>query len=952
MAESDPGQQPLLPHHQALIKASAISAEVAADRGYHSVTVKRHLQNLGFAESQRLVPGLVIPIYDVNGEVCLYQLRPDIPRIRNGKPLKYETPALSQMRIDVPPSCHAHLGNPDIPLFITEGVRKADAATSCGICCIDVLGVWNWRGSNDRGGTTALADWEMIALKGRQVYITFDSDVMTKPEVHNAMARFKAFLESRGATVFLIYLPPGPSAGKCGLDDWLAAGGTVAELMALASPDLRSLPTDQSSELPYQETPGGLVRHKPSGDGVTPVQLTNFTARITADVLLNDGVETERCLEIEARIADRSVRFTVAHSAFTAMRWPLEHLGSDAIVYPGFGAQEHARTAIQMLSTEKEQRTVFAHVGWIHVEGAWLYLHSGGAIGAEGLRTDLSVHLPESLSGYLLPIPPDGDALSDCIRASLGVIDIGPDGVTFPLIAATYLAPLGNVDLSLWLAGPTGVFKSALAAISQQHYGSRMDARHLPASWSSTGNALEGLAFAAKDAVMVVDDFAPAGSQADINRLHREADRLLRAQGNTSGRQRMRADASIRDAKPPRGLILSTGEDIARGQSLRARMMILELSPGQTNLQRLSRMQKYAEEGVLAKSFSGYLQFLAADLDGIRQQYSEKVTTLRDSLVSSMSHMRTPDIVAKLHVGFGFFLDFAVRAGAIDHRTAEKLGRRCLTALISAAQLQGAHQRASDPVHLFISLIRSALVSGRAHVASPDGGIPENAQAWGWRAEGFTDSRPLGQRIGWTKGEDLYLDGAATYAAANQMARDLGDNLPVGENTLRKRLEEKGILLSRERARDTPAVRRKLEGAVRKVLHMNAGVIHTETDITDISDISDPDSLASSVPEGPRMSYSPESTDMSEQSKLTLGALPNELEPDPNVGHVTNVRFLSTIPTLSPGTPCPHCGSRLLWRDYPGRYHCRQCEPPASEEVVDKCVEVPDSVVAAVATST
>ena len=51
--------------------------------------------------------------------------------------------------------------------------------------------------------------------------------------------------------------------------------------------------------------------------------------------------------------------------------------------------------------------------------------------------------------------------------------------------------------------------------------------------------------------------------------FHREADRLVRAQGNRSGRQRMRQDSTLRPAKPPRGLLLSTGEDVPRGHSLR-----------------------------------------------------------------------------------------------------------------------------------------------------------------------------------------------------------------------------------------------------------------------------------------------------------------------------------------------------------------------------------------------
>src|SRR5439155_13606589 len=122
------------------------------------------------------------------------------------------------------------------------------------------------------------------------------------------------------------------------------------------------------------------------------------------------------------------------------------------------------------------------------------------------------------------------------VRTSLALLDVAPDSVTMPLYAGIWRAALGNIDCSLHLYGPTGEGKTELAALAQQHFGAGMDARNLPASWMSTGNALEGLAFLAKDAVMVIDDFCPTGARADIQRYHREADRLLRAQGNKSSR--------------------------------------------------------------------------------------------------------------------------------------------------------------------------------------------------------------------------------------------------------------------------------------------------------------------------------------------------------------------------------------------------------------------------------
>ena len=55
----------------------------------------------------------------------------------------------------------------------------------------------------------------------------------------------------------------------------------------------------------------------------------------------------------------------------------------------------------------------------------------------------------------------------------------------------------------MFLAGRTGTFKTTLAALCQQHFGADMDAGCLPANFASTANALESLAFAAKDALIV-----------------------------------------------------------------------------------------------------------------------------------------------------------------------------------------------------------------------------------------------------------------------------------------------------------------------------------------------------------------------------------------------------------------------------------------------------------------
>lgn len=213
--------------HAKLIKASAIAWDVAVERGYYTIDHKAEAARLGFGRNQQNVPALVVPIYSVfDGQVANYQIRPDFPRIdkRSGKPVKYETVVNARMCIDVHPRLYraGSLKAPLVPLFITEGVRKADAAISQELCCVALLGVWNWRGSNEYGGKMALPDWECIALNERKVYIVFDSDVMEKSEVYSALARIADFLRSRKAEVHFIYLPPAEGGTKVGLDDFFA----------------------------------------------------------------------------------------------------------------------------------------------------------------------------------------------------------------------------------------------------------------------------------------------------------------------------------------------------------------------------------------------------------------------------------------------------------------------------------------------------------------------------------------------------------------------------------------------------------------------------------------------------------------------------------------------------------------------------------------------------------
>src|SRR5207245_98797 len=128
----------------------------------------------------------------------------------------------------------------------------------------------------------------------------------------------------------------------------------------------------------------GMVYEKPTRDGSVDVPLCNFTARITAEVVEDDGVEQRRLVQMSARLRRRTFTFEVTSAQFDAMSWITEQLGTKAIVHVGLSMREHLHNAIQFLSDDVPVRSVFTHTGWRHLDGAAAFLHGGGAVGEEG----------------------------------------------------------------------------------------------------------------------------------------------------------------------------------------------------------------------------------------------------------------------------------------------------------------------------------------------------------------------------------------------------------------------------------------------------------------------------------------------------------------------------------------------------------------------------------------
>lgn len=577
-----------------------------------------------------------------------------------------------------------------------------------------------------------------------------------------------------------------------------------------------------NDSVPYEETEHGLIWNQPVKEGTIPVQLCNFTARITVDSQRDDGLEKTRFFTIAAHVERAQHVFDIPASQFVSMGWPAEHLGSNAIIYPGFSKKDHARAAIQILSLKNVQRrTVYTHLGWRKIDDEWLYLHNGGAIGADGLNANIPVEVDADLARYTLPEPPQEDDLDRVALASVNFLALAPLEVTIPIFGAIWCAAIREGDMGLHLVGHTGEGKTAVATLAQQHYGTEMTSKRLPGSWTATANVLEDMAFLAKDALMVIDEFTPSTANS-IKDLKGKAERVFRAQANGQARKRMRSDGSMRAARPPRGFVLSTGEDMPEGESLNARVLVIEVPRGSVDFNRLTKCQESAAAGDYAALMAAFVQWAAQHYQEITGGWSTEHLELRTAATEA-GHRRVPENVAYLAMGWLWFVRFLVAKQVLSPQQAATVFAWAWVHLLRAGKRQARAVASLDPSTRFLDLLKEVLSTGRAYAKDADHGTTplSNPSALGWRnvgSEGNPSWQARGEHIGWADSEYLYLLPAPTYAAVNRLAAETESALNVSERAIKKSLYESGHSVDVERDREKYTARKTCEGTRHDIL--------------------------------------------------------------------------------------------------------------------------------------
>lgn len=538
-------------------------------------------------------------------------------------------------------------------------------------------------------------------------------------------------------------------------------------------PPVAEGPAAHTDSGPYRIVDGCICLEKDTQHGPIQKPLSNFTAYVKEEIVLDDGAETTRAFVLRGALANGTIlpSIRVPAAKFGSMAWVIDYWGCSAIVGAGLSTRDQLREAVQRLSPNPRRREVFTHTGWRKVEADWVFLTASGAVG----RDDFEVDLGTELARYALPRVPKNPR--EAMQASLGLLSIAPLTVTAPLWAAMFRAPVASaypLDLSLWMAGPTGSLKSTLAALFLSHFGAFRE-NSLPGSWASTANQLERCAFILKDVPFVIDDSAPG--VLDNREIEVKASRLLRSQGNLSARGRLRSDLTVRPGFPPRGIIIGTAEQRPVGHSILARTMLLQFDRSTVDKLALSESQRHS--GIFSQAMAGFVEWLAPQMDALPLALADAFESARHRATTGDEHMRVPGNVANLWLGIEYGLRYAEETGAATRDDADKLRSRCWSALVQTGAYQAATVEGERPSRRFVSVLATLLVQGRAVLLERDS-----------RPDSYAGPAAL---VGWQDDDFLYLLPDASYQAVVRFCRESGEFFPLHSDRIFGDFKREGI---------------------------------------------------------------------------------------------------------------------------------------------------------------
>ena len=562
---------------------------------------------------------------------------------------------------------------------------------------------------------------------------------------------------------------------------------------------------------------GYLCRRKLEKNGnESIVRLANFDGEITKEIVKDNGLDQINYYTLNGKIRGTSLKeIQVPALAFNNMNWVCQW-GSRAVMEPGLAVKDCVRHYIQ-LNSNAYQEVCYMHTGWRKVDNKWVYLTGSGAIGAE----NISVELSREMQRYRLPLEINNERAA--IDATLSILKIGNEKITYPLFALLYLTPLTTIlnpmpNFSGYIYGETGTFKTTLAMLLLSHMGDFVSINTLP-NFSDTANNIEKRAFVLKDNLMVLDDYHPSSQRYDAQSKENIAQRIIRAFSNRTGRGRLNPDGTDKGHYEPRGMLLITGEEFVTLQSTQSRTMVVEIHKGDIEKSKLKLLQE--KSCLLPHAMTSYILWIKENYEDIKKRFTQRFSELRDSAFNETVHGKLPEQVAFLTFSLEVVTSWLCDKGMVTIDKAEKIvdgGKRIFTKSVSA---QTQRIKNEDPVYKFQDILQTLITQEKVRLEDKNNKTDKTEEGWIKHYE-FLGGRES-ELIGYFDREWFYLLSSAVWRIVFKFSAESGVHFPVTKSTLLKMLKNRNLIETKD---GENIILCKIQGRNRRALKILRSNIH------------------------------------------------------------------------------------------------------------------------------
>lgn len=457
---------------------------------------------------------------------------------------------------------------------------------------------------------------------------------------------------------------------------------------------------------------------------------------------------------------------------------------------------------ISNCTKEYEVHDIYHFLGYAEINGKLVRITAHGVIDQNGPVKNCSVDIPGNYpcNPEYLKLPESEAEIEKPIKKCLDLL-LSPTGkarfiglITVPIATRSLLTHILTTKFIYFFIGDSGNLKSTLAAILQCFFypGTREDSLSL--NFTSTIAGIRLYCSIHNHSVVVIDDYNTAKKDEDLVEL------LTLEVSKSTPRLTAKSATELDHPIKTDTVFIATGEHSLNTDkdSRHARVVYIDFLPNRIAIDKLSRIQELAAQGIYFKAMIPFIQWILGNQERLEVEVKEKYEYYRERATEELpdgTHARLCENTADFIIGLYFFIDFCIEKKylAEEERNKyldpywEKIKR-----IISNQQEIIANY---EPRGVFTRSIKKALSDGRLHLMTRKCIYIDHFRPIEKGKE------PSGDFLGYVNDEsgDIYVPkNIDPHTILNVLPKRIRSLIPPSKKDFWKKLEELGIYIPKE----------------------------------------------------------------------------------------------------------------------------------------------------------